>query len=69
MPRRPRVFTLRRALGLTQEELSARFAIPLSTLGDFEQRRSAPDATAQAYLKVIAANPESVAKAVGKNGA
>lgn len=68
-PRRPRVFTMRRAFGLTQEEFSARFAIPLGTLRDWEQRRSAPDATAQAYLKVIAADPESVAKAVGKSAA
>ena len=68
-PRRPRAFVLRRALGLTQEEFSARFAIPLGTMLDWEQRRSAPDATAQAYLKVIAADPESVAKAVGKSAA
>jgi putative transcriptional regulator len=69
MTRRPRIFTLRRALGLTQEEFSARFAIPLGTLRDWEQRRSAPDAMAQAYLKVIAADPESLAKAVGKSAA
>ena len=67
MPRVPFVSTLRRRLRLTQEEFSARFAIPLGTLRDWEQRRSAPDATAQAYLKVIAADPESVAKALGKS--
>ena len=64
--RRPRVFILRRALDLTQEEFSARFAIPLGTLRDWEQGRSAPDATSQAYLKVIAADPERVANVVGK---
>jgi putative transcriptional regulator len=69
MPRAPFVSTLRRRLRLTQEEFSARFAIPLGTLRDWEQRRSAPDAAAQAYLKVIAADPESVAKAVGKSAA
>ena len=69
MPRRPRTITLRRALGLTQDEFSARFAIPLGTLRDWEQRRSAPDATAQAYLKVIAADPPCVEKAVGKSAA
>ena len=69
MPRAPFVSTLRRRLRLTQDEFSARFAIPLGTLRDWEQRRSAPDATAQAYLKVIAADPESVAKAVGKSAA
>jgi putative transcriptional regulator len=69
MPRAPFVATPRRRLRFTQEEFSARFAIPLGTLRDWEQRRSAPDATAQAYLKVIAADPESVAKAVGKSAA
>jgi putative transcriptional regulator len=68
-PRRPRVYVLRRAFGLTQEEFSARFAIPLGTLRDWEQRRSAPDATAQAYLKVIAADPQSVSRAVAKSAA
>jgi putative transcriptional regulator len=68
-PRRPRVYVLRRAFGLTQEEFSARFAIPLGTLRDWEQRRSAPDATAQAYLKVIAADPQSVARVVAKSAA
>jgi putative transcriptional regulator len=65
-PRRPRVFILRRALGLTQEEFCARFAIPLGTLRDWEQGRSAPDAAGQAYLKVIAAEPERVAQLVGR---
>jgi putative transcriptional regulator len=68
-PRRPRVFVLRRALGLTQEEFSARFAIPLGTLRDWEQGRSAPDAAVAAYLKVIAADPERVAEVLGKNAA
>ncbi len=64
--RRPRVFILRRAFDLTQEEFSTRFAIPLGTLRDWEQGRSEPDATSQAYLKVIAADPERVANVVGK---
>ncbi len=64
-PRRPRVFILRRALGLTQEEFCSRYAIPLGTLRDWEQGRSAPDAAGQAYLKVIAAEPERVAQLVG----
>jgi putative transcriptional regulator len=68
-PRRPRVFILRRALGLTQEEFSARFAIPFGTLRDWEQGRSAPDAAVAAYLKVIAADPERVAEVLGKNAA
>jgi putative transcriptional regulator len=42
MKRVPRVKTLRRALGLTQEEFAARFEIPLGTLRDWEQGRTEP---------------------------
>src|SRR5437016_4504002 len=45
----PRVRTLRRALGLTQEEFSAQFHIPLGTLRDWERRHSEPDEPARAY--------------------
>jgi putative transcriptional regulator len=60
----PRVRTLRRALGLTQEEFAARFHIPLGTLDDWEQGRTEPDQPARAYLKVIACDPEGVAHAL-----
>ncbi len=63
-PRVPRVKTIRRALQLTQEEFAARYHIPLSTLRDWEQGRSEPDQTAQAYLKAIAVNPEAVYQAL-----
>jgi putative transcriptional regulator len=56
----PRVKTLRRALGLTQEEFAARYHIPLGTLRDWEQGRSEPDQPARAYLRAIAGNPEGV---------
>jgi putative transcriptional regulator len=36
----PRVKTLRRALGLTQEEFAARYQIPVGTLRDWEQGRT-----------------------------
>jgi putative transcriptional regulator len=39
----PRVKTLRRALGLTQQEFAARYQIPLGTLRDWEQGRTEPD--------------------------
>jgi transcriptional regulator with XRE-family HTH domain len=54
----PRIKTLRRALGLTQEEFAARYKIPLGTLRDWEQGRSEPDQPARAYLSVIAHDPE-----------
>ncbi|HEY1889892.1 MAG TPA: helix-turn-helix domain-containing protein [Steroidobacteraceae bacterium] len=56
----PRVRSLRRALGFTQEEFAARYQIPLGTLRDWEQGRSEPDRPARAYLKVIARDPERV---------
>ena len=46
----PRAQTLRRALGLTQEEFAARYHIPIGTLRDWEQGRSEPDQPARAYL-------------------
>ena len=60
----PRVKTLRRALGLTQEEFAARYLIPLGTLRDWEQGRTEPDQPARAYLKAIAGNPEGVLRAL-----
>lgn len=63
MRRVPRIKTLRRALGLTQEEFAASYHIPLGTLRDWEQGRSEPDQTARAYLKVIAHDPKGAARA------
>ncbi len=64
LKRVPRVRTLRRALGLTQEEFAARFHIPLGTLRDWEQGRTEPDQPTRAYLKVIAQNPDGVRRAL-----
>ena len=64
MKRVPRAKTLRRALGLTQEEFAARYQIPIGTLRDWEQGRSEPDQPARAYLKVIARDPEGVRRAL-----
>jgi putative transcriptional regulator len=60
----PRVKTLRRALGLTQEEFARRYQIPLGTLRDWEQGRTQPDRAARAYLNVIAYDPENVRSAL-----
>lgn len=64
MKRVPRVAIIRRTLGLTQEEFAARYRIPLGTLRDWEQGRATPDATARAYLAVIAKEPGMVAGAL-----
>jgi len=64
MKRVPRARTLRRALGLTQEEFAARYHIPIGTLRDWEQGRSEPDQPVRAYLHVIARDPEGVRRAL-----
>jgi putative transcriptional regulator len=61
---RSRVIRIR--LGLTQEEFSARYHIPLGTLRDWEQHRAEPDQATRAYLKVIAKEPELVARALSE---
>lgn len=64
MKRTPQAKIIRRALGLTQEEFAARFRIPLGTLRDWEQGRATPDQPTQAYLAVIARNPQGVQQAL-----
>jgi len=64
MRRVPRAKTLRRALGLTQEEFATRYQIPIGTLRDWEQGRAEPDQPARAYLKAIAGNPDAVQQAL-----
>ena len=60
----PRIRTLRRALGLTQEKFAGRYHIPLGTLRDWEQGRTEPDQPARAYLKAIAGDPVAVQRAL-----
>src|SRR5260370_31761222 len=59
-----RALTLRRALGLTQQEFASRYHIPIGTLRDWEQGRAEPDQPARAYLTVIAHDPEGVRRAL-----
>jgi putative transcriptional regulator len=56
--------TVRKRLGLSQAEFATRFHLPVGTLRDWEQNRRQPDAPALAYLRVIAREPEMVAKAL-----
>jgi putative transcriptional regulator len=64
MKRTPQAKIIRRALGFTQEEFSARYRIPLGTLRDWEQGRAKPDQPTQAYLTVIARDPNGVQRAL-----
>jgi putative transcriptional regulator len=65
----PAVRALRLRLRFTQEEFAARYQIPLGTLRDWEQRRTEPDMAAQAYLKVIAAEPMRTAEVLARKAA
>jgi len=56
----PDVRALRERLGLSQHAFANAYSIPLATLKGWEQGRRQPDATASAYLSVIARLPELV---------
>ncbi len=58
------VCTVCKRLKLLQAEFAARYQVPVGTLRDWEQNRRQPDATALAYLRVIAREPDMVARAL-----
>jgi putative transcriptional regulator len=58
MRRVPRVKQLRQRLGMTQVEFAGAFHLPLTTLRDWEQHRSVPDAPARALLLAIERDPK-----------
>lgn len=53
-------------LHMSQIEFAKAFRIPLGTLRDWEQHRRDPDQAAQAYLEVIAREPEAVRRALAQ---
>jgi putative transcriptional regulator len=55
---------VRWTLAMSQSESARAFHIPTGTLRDWEQHPCEPDQAAQAYLKVIARNPQVVRKAL-----
>ena len=61
------VKAVRWGLGLSQEDFSKRYKIPLGTLRNWEQRRANPDQAAVAYLRAIAGEPVKIAKVHAKN--
>lgn len=63
------VRSVRKRLGISQAEFSARYHVPIGTLRDWEQNRKQPDAPALAYLRVIAREPEMVAQALRRAAA
>ena len=58
MRRVSRVKVLRQRLGITQAEFAHAFHLPITTLRDWEQHRSTPDAPARALLLAIERNPK-----------
>ncbi|MGA2126438.1 MAG: transcriptional regulator [Xanthobacteraceae bacterium] len=57
---------IRWALHMSQIEFAKTFRIPLGTLRDWEQHRRDPDQAAQAYLEVIAREPDAVRRALAR---
>jgi putative transcriptional regulator len=58
MRRVSRVKVLRQRLSMTQAEFAEAFHLPITTLRDWEQHRSTPDAPARALLLAIERDPE-----------
>ena len=58
------VQSIRKRLGLSQAEFSARFGIPPGTLRDWEQGRRVPEGPARVLLKVIESDPKAVERAL-----
>lgn len=59
-----RIRMARTALGLSQTAFARRFRVPVGTLRDWEQARVTPPSYALAYIKLIAAHPDLVAREV-----
>ena len=60
MRRVSRVKALRQRLGMTQVQFAEAFHLPITTLRDWEQRRSTPDAPARALLLAIERDPKAM---------
>ncbi len=58
------VRAIRKRLGLTQEAFATRYRFSVGRVRDWEQGRSQPDGAVQAYLLVIAREPEAVDRAL-----
>lgn len=57
---------IRGELDISQQEFAARFSIPLATLRNWEQGRTAPDAPASLLLYLISKFPKKIAREVKK---
>src|SRR5258708_37217747 len=69
MRRVPRVKVMRQRLGMTQAEFAQAFHLPITTLRDWEQHRSVPDAPARALLLAIERNPKVMRRLLAETAA
>jgi putative transcriptional regulator len=69
MRRVSRVKVLRQRLRMTQAEFAEAFHLPITTLRDWEQRRSTPDAPARALLLAIERDPEVMRRLLAERAA
>jgi putative transcriptional regulator len=58
------VRAIRAKTKLSQSQFASRFGFSVRTLQEWEQRREVPTGAARALLKVIAHDPEAVARAL-----
>ena len=56
----------REDLSMTQAEFASTFGLAIGSVRNWEQQRSAPDASISSYLTVIKNNPEAVIQALDK---
>ncbi|MEM7645072.1 MAG: NadS family protein [Pseudomonadota bacterium] len=59
------VAAIRTRQGLSQRAFAERYGLSPATIRDWEQDRRSPDRAATVLLKVIDAEPDAVARAVG----
>ena len=69
MRRVSRVKVLRQRLGMTQMQFAEAFHLPITTLRDWEQHRSTPDAPARALLLAIERDPEVMRRLLAETAA
>jgi putative transcriptional regulator len=69
MRRVSRVKALRQRLGMTQAEFAQVFHLPITTLRDWEQHRTIPDAPARALLLAIERDPEAMRRLLADRAA
>jgi putative transcriptional regulator len=58
------VRAIRRALGLSQPQFAARYGFSVETIRNYEQGHRRPTGPARVLLRVIAREPEAVARAL-----